>query len=133
MQFTMTALKPEDLKAYLEIEAARPSFKKAIEDIIQRKTALLELEAKRAATERQMTEIATDQLRLRGNLQSLSGLQTNDPLGAPEARVSRDLLQRYVTKLDDQETELEKLRARVLELREEEGRAKRGLEACNAP
>lgn len=127
-EFTITALKPEDLNAYLDLEVATPAFKQALEEVIKRKTALLELAAQRAATERTMTEIGTDQLRLRANLQSLSGLQTNDPFGAPEARVSRSLLQRYVTKLDEQETELEKLRLRVQELKEEEGRATRSLE-----
>jgi hypothetical protein len=127
-RYALVSLSPAQIEVYLQLDTASPELKAALEETIRRKTALAAVEARRADVERQITEISADQSRLRSNLQSVSNLRGDDPFTAPSARISHELLQRYLNKLAEQETELERLHGLVAELKDEESKLTKELE-----
>jgi hypothetical protein len=127
-QYALVELSPSQISLYLNENVASAGLKQALQDAVERKTALIGLEGERADVERQIANIATDQARIRSNLQAVGSVPGNDPFAVPQPRISGELAQRYLTRLEQQETELESLRERLLALKEEEAQAKRKLE-----
>ena len=112
------------IEMYLSAKAVSPAMRKALEEMIRRKTALAQLTEQRRTVEGQMTTLAGDQERVRQNLRALSGLVTE----GSNKTTSGELTQRYLTMLAKTEDELAKQRARAAELFQEEQKAGKELE-----
>jgi hypothetical protein len=128
-EIAIANLLPADLELYVQLPAASSALKKALEQVHERKSALAVVRENRTATESRLTELAADQDRVRKTLEIVPDAGANDPFGEPNRKISRELQQRYLVKLADLENEIEKERAQLLELRQEELRATRDLEA----
>jgi len=128
-EIAIANLLPADLELYVHLPAASPALKKALEQVQERKSGLAVIRENRTATESRLTELAADQDRVRKTLQIVPDAGANDPFGEPNRKISRELQQRYLVKLADLENEIEMQRARLQELRQDEHRATRDLEA----
>ena len=84
----------------------------------QRKAAIARLDGEIAARQREVETIGRDQERVRENMKSLKG-----------SAEERQLVQRYVKQLDDQETRLETVRREVQSLTAERQKAQADLNA----
>ena len=126
--FVLTKLDPAQLQLYLRMPAASPALKQALQESIDRKTAVADAKVARASAESLIARLAEDQERVRRNLQSLA-IKADDALAEDIRKISRDLVQRYLTKLGDLETELERQRIRLEGLKLEESRKEAELDA----
>jgi hypothetical protein len=103
------------LVEYTKYGKASPQLKAALEGVVTRRRKVLDLQGRRAYLEGQVKEISDEQARIRSNMNALSQ--------------NSDLYKRYVTKLNDQETQIEKLRDEIARLREAEDAARKELRA----
>ena len=92
-----------------------PKLKEALQGMVARRRKITELQAQVTQLDLKIQEIDQDQTRIRNNMQ---GLNQNS-----------DLYKRYVTKLNAQETELEKLRESRALARDAEAEAQKQLRA----
>jgi hypothetical protein len=125
--FVIATLDLDRLKFFLHVPAASAELKKTLEEVISRKTALAEIVAKRSALESRIQALTEDQDRVRKNLQAIPLLRSNM---VPEANIkaSGALLERYLKKLSEGETELETLRTQLNTLLEAEAKANHDLQ-----
>jgi len=112
------------IEMYLSAKALSPTLRKALEEMIRRKTALAQLTEQRSAVEAQLTSLAGDQERVRQNLRALHGLVTE----GSNKTASSELTQRYLTMLAKTEDDLVRLRSRATELLQEEQKVRTELE-----
>jgi prefoldin subunit 5 len=91
---------------YQQTREISPKVKEALQRVVQLRSKLDDLRAQRTRLEQRIGEITTEHSRIRENMQRL---QQNS-----------DLYNRYVKKLDQQETELEKLRKDIEALKSTE-------------
>jgi hypothetical protein len=105
---------PEVLVSYLQARVVSDRIKEALRRVVELRTALERTRAERTRREQRTGEIAQEQGRIRENMARL----------APNS----DLSNRYVTKLDQQETELEGLRKELEGLKDTEAQQRRALE-----
>jgi hypothetical protein len=112
------------IEMYLTAKAVSPALRKALEEMIRRKTALAQLTEQRTAVEGQITSLAGDQERVRQNLRAVNGLVTE----GSNKTTSGELTQRYLTMLAKTEDDLAQQRARAAELLQEEQKAGKELE-----
>lgn len=125
-EFAIASLDLSQLSIYLAAPAATPAVKKALEEAISRKTALAAIQARRVEIDRRLAELATEQQRVRENLQAVPAPRSNDPAD-PNQKASRDLAKRYLDKLASLETELEQRRQELTTTRKEEEKATQQL------
>ena len=104
---------PDLIITYLQAKEVSPKVKEALQQVIVLRDRLDQTTSQRSRLEKQIQEITQEQDRIRRNMGQL-------------ARNS-ELYQRYVKKLDQQETEIEKLRQEIGILKETEARQKREL------
>ena len=90
------------------------AVKKALRDVVQRKTAIEQARKKRQELERQITVIDQEQKRIRDNMAQL-----------PK---DSDLFRRYVTKFTEQEDQVDALRKQMTAAIEEEQRLQKSLD-----
>jgi hypothetical protein len=90
----------------------------ALREVVTRKTNLARLGSEIARRQGEIDQIGRDQERVRENMRSLRG-----------SSEERQLLQRYVKQLDDQETTIERLRRELQALTEERAKAQADLNA----
>lgn len=121
--FVLAALEPGRLKVYLQEESASPALKQALRDAIARQAALAELTSQRAGVERRLTELRGEQAQVRSNLQVLG------PFRDVSTKSTTDLRGRYIDKMAELESVLEKESARLADLRQQELAAERELAA----
>ncbi|MDX1947439.1 MAG: hypothetical protein SFU86_18705 [Pirellulaceae bacterium] len=96
------------IQFYMRAPVISDKVKTALAEVIKRKAALAMLTAKRAELERQVKVIFDEQNRIRQNMGQL-----------PK---DSDLFRRYVTKFDEQESQIEQLRTQIkVALDDEEG------------
>lgn len=91
----------------------KPELRQALEEVVKRRQRIAELQASLAQMDRKIAEIDQDQNRIRNNMNGLNR--------------DSELYKRYVAKLNDQETELEKLREQRALTRDAEFEAQREL------
>ena len=91
-----------------------PQVKDALQRVVQLRSALDEIRAQKTRLDQRTAEITAEHARIRENMQRL---QQNS-----------DLYNRYVKKLDQQETELEKLRKDIESLKNREDEQRRELQ-----
>lgn len=100
---------------YIRSTVISPAVKQALEKVVRIRTELDTLVRERELREKQVKETVEDQGRLRENLKTLQ--QNSDPY------------QRQLKKFDVAETQIEKLRGEVAELREQEKAKRAELQA----
>jgi hypothetical protein len=104
----------EQIAYYQQAKEVSPKVKEALHRVVQLRSKLDDTRAQRARLDQRTTEITAEHARIRENMQRL---QQNS-----------DLYTRYVKKLDQQETELEKLRKDIESLKNTEEEHRRDLQ-----
>jgi predicted RNase H-like nuclease (RuvC/YqgF family) len=104
----------DQIVQYQRAKEVSPQVKDALQRVVQLRSALDDLRAQRTRLDQRTAEITAEHARLRENMQRL---QQNS-----------DLYNRYVKKLDQQETELEKLRKDIESLKSREDEQRRELQ-----
>jgi hypothetical protein len=99
---------------YQRAKEVTPQVKDALQRVVQLRSALEDIRAQRTRLDQRTAEITAEHARIRENMQRL---QQNS-----------DLYNRYVKKLDQQETELEKLRKEIESLKSREEEQRRELQ-----
>jgi hypothetical protein len=113
-QIALTNLDDNRIGIYLSAPQVSDDVKKALREIVQRKTALQQAGQKRQELERQIAVIDAEQKRIRENMAQL-----------PK---DSDLFRRYVTKFTEQEDQMDGLRKQVTAAVEEEQRLRKALD-----
>ena len=104
----------DQIAYYQQAKEISPKVKEALQRVVQLRSKLDETHAQRTRLEQRIGEITTEHSRIRENMQRL---QQNS-----------DLYNRYVKKLDLQETELDKLRKDIEALKVTEEDQRRELQ-----
>jgi hypothetical protein len=104
---------PDVIAYYLKAREVSPKVKAALEKAVSLRDALNKTTAEKNRREQRVQEITQEQTRIRENMAKLSQ--------------SSDLYQRYVKKLDQQESELENLRNEIEGLKDNEAKQQRDL------
>ena len=99
---------------YQQAKEISPKVKEALQRVVQLRSRLDDVHAQRTRLDQRTAEITAEHARIRENMQRL---QQNS-----------DLYTRYVKKLDQQETELEKLRKEIENLKNTEEEHRRELQ-----
>jgi hypothetical protein len=99
---------------YQQAKEVSPKVKEALQRVVQLRSKLDDARAQRIRLDQRTAEITTEHARIRENMQRL---QQNS-----------ELYNRYVKKLDQQETELEKLRKEIESLKNTEDEYRRELQ-----
>lgn len=102
------------LSVYSRHGAVTAKTKEALEKVISMRTALSELERRGSDLDRQINEISQEQSRIRENMKVL-----------PQ---NSELYTRYLKKFDDQETQIERLRADLTKVRDEQAAQRKRLQ-----
>jgi hypothetical protein len=100
--YQLTNLNSDQLELFIRQRTINSTVEKSLRQILAQKDVVSDLESRKDARDEEMTRIFDDQQRLRENMRSLKG--------SSEEKV---LLQRYTAQLNDQETQLEKLRKEI--------------------
>ena len=124
----LTTLDLTQADFYIRLPAARPAFTKALETVMAAKGKLAELATARAQMETHIAGLVQEQDRLRKNLQSIPSLKGSEIASEENKKSASDLLQRYLKKLSDVETELEAQRKELAKLLERETKARQEFE-----
>lgn len=106
-QYSINAVTDDQVSLLVRERAISPAIETALREVIARKGEIARLTTEITAREREVDTIGRDQQRVRENMQALKG-----------SREERELLQRYVRQLGEQETRLEAVRAELAKLTE---------------
>jgi len=109
----LTNLGSEQIGYFLRAREVSDRVKEALRKVVQLQDRLNQTKAERARLDQTVAEITKEQTRIRENMSKL----------APNS----ELYNRYVKKLDQQETELETLRPKIESLKDAESRQQREL------
>lgn len=93
--YSIAAVSNEQIQLWVSGEAITPEVAATLREVVRRRTALADLNTQIAAREAEIAAIGRDQERVRENMKALRGTAEE-----------RQLVQRYVQQLDDQETQL---------------------------
>jgi hypothetical protein len=104
-QFTISTITDDLITVLVREQALSATMEAALRDVMTRKAEIAKLTAEIVARQAELEAITRDQQRLRENMQALKG-----------SREERDLLQRYVRQLGEQETRLETVRTELTRL-----------------
>src|SRR5207248_2072664 len=110
----LTNLDDNRIGIFLSAPQVSEDVKNALRQIVQRKTAIQQLNQKRQELERQIAVIDAEQKRIRENMAQL-----------PK---DSDLFRRYVTKFTEQEDQVDALRKQTTAAIDEENRLKKSLD-----
>ncbi|HZZ77870.1 MAG TPA: DUF4139 domain-containing protein [Gemmataceae bacterium] len=113
-QIILTTTDDQTIRFYLSSTVASPGLKKALETAISLKTKLADTQREIAQVEKQMRGIVEDQARIRANMERV-------PMNSPP-------YQRYLKKLDEQETQIEAFQAQIKTFRQREEEQRRNYE-----
>ncbi len=127
-EFALAKLEPGAIDQYIKLKAATPAFKKAFDSLFAARTKFADATAARSENEAQSANLVAEQARLRNNLQAIPLLQANELANEENKKAANELLQRYLKKLGDIETELENRRTELKTLKEQESKADAELE-----
>lgn len=101
-RYQLTNLNRDQLELFIRQRTIDSTVEKSLRQILAQKDVVSELDSRKDARDEEMTRIFDDQQRLRENMRSLKG-----------SSEEKQLLQRYTAQLNDQETQLEKLRKEI--------------------
>jgi hypothetical protein len=105
----------DSLSYYANRKDISAKLRETLRDVVQRRRKVQELQAQAAAREAEITAISADQDRIRKNMAALDK--------------ASGLYKRYVTQLDNQETQIQNIRSDAARLRKEAATADRDLRA----
>ena len=124
----LTALDLAQVDFYVRLPVMKPSVQKALEAVMSAKGKLNDMATARTQLENHIAGLGQEQDRLRRNLQSIPSLKGSDIATEENKKSASDLLQRYLKKLSDVETELEAKRIEHTKILERENKARQDLE-----
>jgi hypothetical protein len=107
-------LNTEQIRFYLRSRVISPAVKQALDKVVEMQTELDRVRRQRQEAERDVNEQVQEQARVRENLKTL--------------QKNTDAYRRQEKKFDDIETQIEKLRAMITDLRGEEEQKRQALE-----
>jgi hypothetical protein len=113
-QYGLSNMDHNSIVYYINSKVVSDKVKEALQEVIKRKNQLAALSAKRAELQRQVQVIFEEQTRIRQNMEQL-----------PK---DSDLFRRYVTKFNEQEDSVEKLRSEIDRAQGEEQKARESLD-----
>ena len=113
-QIALSNIDDNTIQIYLSSKVVSDKVKAALQEVVKRKHALLQVVAKRQQLERRIKEIADDQARIRQNMAQLD-------------RAS-EVYKNYVKKFSDQEKEIEKTREQIAGLVDQENGLRKSLD-----
>jgi hypothetical protein len=117
-QYSVAAITDDQVSLLVRERAISPAIESGLREVLKRKAEIAKLAAEIGALESEVETITRDQQRVRENMQALKG-----------SREERDLLQRYVRQLGDQETRLETVRQQLRTLTQARAKAQADLAA----
>jgi hypothetical protein len=117
-QVAVSSVTDNQVTLLVRDQAIPAPLEAALRQVLQRKVEIARLDAEINARQREVDTISRDQDRVRENMKSLKG-----------SAEERQLLQRYVKQLDDQETRLETVRREIRSLTAERDKAQADLAA----
>jgi hypothetical protein len=109
----LTNLEPDRITLFLRSRIVGDRVKEALQKVVQLRDRLARTQADRARLQQRIAEVGQEQSRIRENLGKLAQ--------------NSDLSNRYIKKLDQQETELDDLRPRIEKLKDVEAAQQREL------
>ncbi|MBV8316223.1 MAG: hypothetical protein JOZ53_14880 [Planctomycetaceae bacterium] len=112
--FALTNLEPDRITLFLRSRIVGDRVKEALQKVVQLRDRLARTQADRARLQQRAAEIDQEQSRIRENLGKLAQ--------------NSDLYNRYIKKLDQQETELDDLRPLIEKLKDVEASQQRELD-----
>lgn len=121
-------LNPEEVAVFAKLSIATPKLLQAFEQIRQAKAKVAGGAESIASQEQQAAELAQEQDRVRRNLEAIPSVRTNEILSEENKKTANDLLNRYLKRLGEIDTELEKNRAARLKMEENQKAARQALE-----
>jgi hypothetical protein len=98
--YSVSDITDDRVKLFVSERVISPATETGLREVIRRKAEIARLASEAGGKDREIAAIAADQQRLRQNMQALKG-----------TREERELLQRYVRQLADQENRLDAVRA----------------------
>ncbi len=98
--YALSNLTTDDIKLFVARRYIDEETRAALEKIMEIKGKIAALDRRLASIEREATEIAADQARLRENIKALK-----------DTAETKQLIARYVAKADEQETRMEQIAA----------------------
>jgi hypothetical protein len=113
-QIFLTSADDSTFRLYVSSNVVSPAVKKALETALSLRSKLADTQREIAQAEKQMRAIVEDQVRIRANMERV-------PMNSPP-------YQRYMKKLDEQETQIEAFQAQVKTLRQREEAQRRDYE-----
>jgi hypothetical protein len=117
-QVEVSSVTDEQLTLLVREKALSPALEAALREVMTRKAAIGRLSDQINLREEEVERIGADQQRVRENMRSLKG-----------SSEERQLIQRYVKQLDEQETRIEAVRREITSLTAERAKAQTALEA----
>jgi hypothetical protein len=112
---SVTSMQGPTIDFYVRSQVVSKAVRDALSRLLSLKQKLAEATEKRAALEKKVSEIASDQDRIRANMDRLSQ--------------SSELYKKYVKTMTDQEEELSRLRDQIAQARDAEAAQKKDVEA----
>lgn len=103
------------IQFYLRAKVISASVREALEEVVRKRNELEQTAAQRRGWEDRVAEINRDQARIRENVKTV--------------RQGTDLYERYITKLEAQETELDQAAATIAQLKERQRQQQEALDA----
>lgn len=116
-QVEVSSVTDEHLTLLIREKVLSPQLEAALRDVLARMAAIGRLNDEIGRREADVNRIGTDQQRVRENMRSLKG-----------SSEERQLIQRYVKQLDEQETRIETLRRELTGLEADRAKAQADLE-----
>lgn len=127
-EVSLATIKTEEIAIYAKLPIASPQLLKAFEQLQQSKSLVTAIAERILVKEAQATALAQEQDRVRRNLQALPSVRTNEIVSEENKKATNDLLNRYLKRLGELDTEIEKTRVERFGLDEDHKRAKQALE-----
>lgn len=128
IEMVLANLNPEDVAVYTKLAVASPKLTQAFEQIKQAKAKVAAGAEALASQEQQADELAADQDRVRRNLAAIPSVRTNEIVSEENKKTANDLLNRYLKRLGELDTEMEKNRTIRLKLEENQKSIRAALE-----
>jgi len=110
----ITNLDDNTIAFYVNQKKISPEVKAALQEVVKRKHALLQVAAERARLEERIKVVSEEQDRIRKNMGYLDR--------------NSDLYRRYVTKFGEQEDSVDKMHDQIMNLTNEEARLRTSLD-----
>jgi hypothetical protein len=98
----VSSVTDDHVTMFVRDKVLSPALESALREVLTRKAAIAQLDVQLAGRQAELDQIGRDQTRVRENMRSLKG-----------SSEERQLLQRYVRQLNDQETRIDALRKEI--------------------